>query len=74
MKSKIADLKNIGAEKGAGSQKGGAFLKEFVRKGNKWIHVDVAGTAWASGKLPYDPAHGGSGHTVRTLVQFARMV
>lgn len=72
MKSKIADLKNIGAEKGAGSQKGGAFLKEFIRKGNKWLHVDVAGTAWASGKLPYDPAHGGSGHTVRTLVQFAK--
>jgi leucyl aminopeptidase len=74
MKSKIADLKNIGAEKGAGSQKGGAFLREFIRKGNKWIHVDVAGTAWASGKLAYDPAHGGSGHTVRTLVQFAKMV
>ncbi len=72
MKSKIADLKNIGAEKGAGSQKGGAFLREFIRKGNKWIHVDVAGTAWASGKLPYDPAHGGSGHTIRTLVQFAK--
>ena len=72
MKSKIADLKNIGAEKGAGSQKGGAFLREFIRKGNKWLHVDVAGTAWASGKLPYDPANGGSGHTVRTLVQFAK--
>ncbi len=72
MKSKIADLKNIGADKGAGSQKGGAFLKEFIRKGNKWIHVDVAGTAWAGGKLAYDPPHGGSGHTVRTLVQFAR--
>jgi leucyl aminopeptidase len=74
MKSKIADLKNIGGDKGAGSQKGGAFLKEFVRKGNKWLHVDVAGTAWSSGKLAYDPANGGSGHTVRTLVQFARMV
>jgi len=74
MKSKIADLKNIGAEKGAGSQKAGAFLQEFIRKGNKWVHVDVAGTAWASGKLAYDPAHGGSGHTVRTLVQFAKTV
>lgn len=72
MKSKIADLKNIGGDKGAGSQKAGAFLREFVRKGNKWVHVDVAGTAWTSGKLPYDPAHGASGHTVRTLVQFAR--
>jgi leucyl aminopeptidase len=72
MKSKIADLKNIGAEKGAGSQKGGAFLREFIRKGNKWLHVDVAGTAWATGKFSYQPTNGGTGHTVRTLVQFAR--
>lgn len=71
IKSKIADIKNIGGEKGAGSQKGGAFLKEFIRKGNKWIHVDIAGTAWASGKVPYQPSHGASGHSVRTLTQFA---
>lgn len=72
MKSKVADLKNIGAEKGAGSQKAGAFLREFIRKGNKWLHLDVAGTAWVSGKLPYDPPYGGSGHSVRTLVEFAK--
>jgi leucyl aminopeptidase len=71
IKSKIADIKNIGGEKGAGSQKGGAFLKEFIRKGNKWIHVDIAGTAWSTGKVAYHPAHGASGHTVRTLTQFA---
>jgi leucyl aminopeptidase len=71
IKSKIADIKNIGGEKGAGSQKGGAFLKEFIRKGNKWIHVDVAGTAWSNGRVAYHPPHGASGHTVRTLAQFA---
>lgn len=71
IKSKIADIKNIGGDKGAGSQKGGAFLQEFIRKGNKWIHVDVAGTAWSTGKVPYAPAHGASGHTVRTLFQLA---
>jgi leucyl aminopeptidase len=71
IKSKIADIKNMGGEKGAGSQKGGAFLKEFIRKGNRWIHVDIAGTAWASGKVAYQPSHGASGHSVRTLTQFA---
>jgi leucyl aminopeptidase len=71
IKSKIADIKNMGGEKGAGSQKAGAFLKEFIRKGNKWIHVDIAGTAWASAKIAYQPAYGASGHTVRTLTQFA---
>jgi leucyl aminopeptidase len=71
IKSKVADIKNMGGEKGAGSQKGGAFLKEFIRKGNRWIHVDIAGTAWASGKVAYQPSHGASGHSVRTLTQFA---
>lgn len=71
IKSRIADIKNIGGDKGAGSQKGGAFLQEFIRKGNKWIHVDIAGTAWSAGKIAYNPAHGGTGHSVRTLAQFA---
>lgn len=71
IKSKIADVKNMGGDKGAGSQKAGAFLKEFIRKGNKWIHVDIAGTAWSAGKIPYQPPHGASGHTVRTLTKFA---
>ncbi|MGZ3672512.1 MAG: leucyl aminopeptidase, partial [Bdellovibrionota bacterium] len=72
IKSKVADIKNIGGDRGAGSQKGGAFLKEFIRKGNKWLHVDIAGTAWSAGKVAYNPAHGATGHTVRTLVQFVR--
>ncbi|MGE3261207.1 MAG: leucyl aminopeptidase [Bacteriovoracia bacterium] len=69
IKSKIADIKNMGGDRGAGSQKAGAFLKEFIRKGNKWLHVDIAGTAWAAGKVAYNPSHGATGHTVRTLVQ-----
>jgi leucyl aminopeptidase len=71
IKSKIADIKNIGGDKGAGSQKGGAFLQEFIRKGNKWVHVDIAGTAWSAGKVPYNPAFGATGQSVRTLAQFA---
>jgi leucyl aminopeptidase len=71
IKSKIADIKNIGGDRGAGSQKAGAFLKEFIRKGNKWVHVDIAGTAWSAGKVAYNPAYGATGHSVRTFVRFA---
>lgn len=71
MKSKIADIKNIGGEKGAGSPKGGAFLKEFIKSGTKWIHLDVAGTAWNQGFNAYCPKSGGTGHSVRTLARFA---
>ena len=68
IKSKIADIKNMGGDKGAGSQKAGAFLKEFIKNDTKWVHVDIAGTAW-NVKTPYHPASGATGHTVRTLAQ-----
>ncbi len=72
IKSKIADIKNIGSGgSGAGSQKGGAFLQEFIKDKRAWLHVDIAGTAWSSGQVAYHPKHGGTGHTVRTLAQFA---
>ncbi|CAM9588214.1 unnamed protein product [Chrysoparadoxa australica] len=44
IKSKIADLKNIGG-KGAGSITAALFLKEFVKK-TPWAHIDIAGTVW----------------------------
>lgn len=72
IKSKIADIKNIGSSgSGAGSQKGGAFLQEFIKNKTPWVHVDIAGTAWSAAGLAYHPKYGGTGHTVRTLVQFA---
>jgi leucyl aminopeptidase len=72
IKSKIADIKNIGSSgSGAGSQKGGVFLKEFIRKDTKWIHVDIAGTAWNLKHLAYHPTYGASGHGIRTFVQLA---
>ena len=71
IKSKVADIKNIGGDRGAGSQKGGAFLKEFIKNNTKWIHVDIAGTAWNTPAVSYHPKHGATGHSVRTLTQFA---
>jgi leucyl aminopeptidase len=44
IKSKIADLKNIGA-KGGGSITAALFLEEFVEK-SKWAHIDMAGPVW----------------------------
>lgn len=70
MKGKVGDLRNIGSNRDAGSQKGGAFLQAFIRPGTKWMHIDCAGTAWNQRHLPYTQ-HGGTGHGVRTLVDFA---
>ena len=47
LKSNFADLANIGGE--AGTITAGCFLSRFT-KDYKWAHLDIAGTAWISGK------------------------
>ncbi len=73
MKSKIADIKNIGGRRDGGSQKGGAFLNYFVEDAYPWIHVDIAG----SSMQPQDqgahcPTGAGSGVPTRSLVELSR--
>jgi leucyl aminopeptidase len=45
IKSDIADLNNISADKIAGTIIGATFLKNFIGE-TPWAHVDIAGTAW----------------------------
>lgn len=68
IKSKVADLKNIGTPMRAGTAIGAAFLEEFVKNDIKWAHLDIAGVVEAQSHLPYCPSHGASGLIVRTLV------
>ena len=46
-----------------------AFLREFAGDG-PWAHLDIAGTAWAESKEPYQPK-GATGVAVRTLTELA---
>lgn len=48
LKSNFADFANIGGRP-AGSVTAACFLWRFARK-YKWAHLDIAGTAWRSGK------------------------
>lgn len=67
IKSDIADIKNVGAGRKAGTIAGAVFIQEFVDKA-KWAHLDIAGTAWADDVKP----HQGKGPTavgIRTLVK-----
>lgn len=68
MKSKIADLRNSEDGYYAGSQKGGAFLKNFVEK-TPWIHLDIAGTAFTSEPKKYESVMG-TGFGVRLLTNY----
>ena len=67
IKSKVADLKNIGTPMRAGTAIGAAFLEEFIKNDVKWAHLDIAGVVDAQSHLPYCASHGASGLIVRTL-------
>jgi leucyl aminopeptidase len=70
IKSKNADIKNIGGRAG-GAITAAAFLSNFVGT-IPWVHLDIAGTAWnQEGSLPksYNPP-GATGFGIRTLIKF----
>ncbi len=69
MKGKNSDLSNTSSLKGGGTITAAAFLKQFVGKNTKWVHLDIAGTAWSENGRKYIPK-GGTGFGVRLLIDF----
>lgn len=65
LKSNFADLQNIGGRP-AGTITAATFLAHFAQN-YAWAHLDIAGTAWKSGK-----EKGASGRPVALLVQYLR--
>lgn len=65
MKSKIADIRNVGTKPEAGTITAAMFLKNFVNK-TPWAHLDIAGTAYNMTEKTYRPA-GATGFGVRLL-------
>ena len=63
LKSNFADMANIGGRPG-GSITAACFLARFAGK-FKWAHLDIAGTAWKSGR-----DKGSTGRPVPLLMQF----
>jgi leucyl aminopeptidase len=68
LRSEIADMLNTGGRIG-GAITAALFLKEFTG-GLPWIHMDIAGTAWADEDKPFMPK-GPTGVGVRTLIELA---
>jgi leucyl aminopeptidase len=64
LRSNFADFANIGGRPG-GSITAACFLARFVR-GMRWAHLDIAGTAWKSGR-----EKGSTARPVPLLVRFA---
>jgi leucyl aminopeptidase len=70
IKSKVADMRNTGGGRWAGAIAGGKFLEQFVGN-SKWVHLDIAGPAWADTESPALDA-GGTGCMVRSIVEMTR--
>lgn len=70
IKSKVADIKNIGGPE-AGMITAGKFLEKFTDY--PFIHLDIAGPAFNDKPEAYQPA-GGTGFGVRLLVEFFKEI
>lgn len=68
LKCDFADVKNVGTRWG-GAITAAKFLERFVNN-IPWVHLDIAGPAFAESAKPYRDV-GGTGATLRTLVEFA---
>jgi leucyl aminopeptidase len=66
LKSDVADIKNVG-NRHAGTITAGKFLQHFVDY--PWIHLDIAGPAYADAAKGYR-VKGGTGFGVRLFVEF----
>ncbi len=69
--SDIADMKNVGSGRGAGSTTAAQFLQRFVGE-TKWAHLDIAGVAW-KGKGDAMAVKGASGFGVRLLNELVKI-
>jgi leucyl aminopeptidase len=63
LKSNFADMANVGRREG-GAITAGCFLAKFT-DGLDWAHLDIAGTAWVSGKKK-----GATGRPVPMLTEY----
>ena len=70
IKGDVADIRNTGGSRYAGAITAAKFLEEFVA-GVPWVHLDIAGPAYAEMDNSIRES-GGTGCFVRTLVELAR--
>ena len=68
LKSEMADMKNSGGRWG-GASSAAIFLQNFVKDGQKWAHIDIAGTAFLDSAQKYY-TKGATGAGVRALINY----
>jgi len=71
LKSDIADMNNVGGS-AAGAITAAAFLSKFVSDTSRWVHIDIAGTAWVQSGHPKKPYYkqASTGYGVKLLTSY----
>ncbi|EPA04797.1 leucyl aminopeptidase [Candidatus Nitrosarchaeum limnium] len=75
IKSDVADMKNVGIGRAAGTITAAAFLRNAI-KDTPWVHIDIAGVAWtqvATKDKPYNPK-GATGFGVRLILDYLQNI
>ena len=71
IKSDVADMKNVGIGRSAGTITAAAFLRNAIEN-TPWTHIDIAGVAWtqtATKEKSYNPK-GATGFGVRLILDY----
>lgn len=71
IKSEVADMKNVGIGKAAGTITAAAFLRNSIEN-TPWVHLDIAGVAWtqtSTKEKSYNPK-GATGFGVRLILDY----
>ena len=75
IKSDVADMKNVGIGRAAGTITAAAFLRNAIEN-TPWVHIDIAGVAWtqvATKEKPYNPK-GATGFGVRLILDYLQKI
>ncbi|HKN94695.1 MAG TPA: hypothetical protein VJU60_10215, partial [Thermoleophilaceae bacterium] len=70
-KGTYGDLQNSSEQRKASSCYAAEFLRQFVDD-RPWVHMDIAGTAWAAAKSW--AGNGATGFGTRTFIELAKSV
>jgi leucyl aminopeptidase len=71
IRSRVADVRNVVEGGAPGASIGAAFLQEWVKPGQDWAHLDIAGVAWRDSGAPTIPP-GAVGWGVELFDQLTR--
>ena len=70
LESYVADIKNVSFSCSADIIMSALFMKQFINKNTKWIHIDIAGTSYKVNEIIKYASPEASGVGVRLLFDF----